>query len=124
MIRSLKLNLQLFTFFFLGIFLSTTGVYAQQEVYDWQVERYPGTKESFKEDIDKQLRSRPEFSEQEEVYNWQLDEYENTEESFKEDIQKQLRPKPEFTSGEETYNWQLEEYPRTQEIESSLPEHY
>ncbi len=93
--------------------------------YDWQATRYPNTQESFKEDVDKQLRPRPELSTGEEMYNWQLDDYENTEESFKEDIQKQLRTKPEFTSGEEIYNWQLEEYPNTaEEMEPTLPERY
>ncbi len=103
----------------------SVAVSEDREIYDWQANRYPNTQESFKEDVDKQLRPRPELSTGEEMYNWQLDDYDNTEESFKEDIEKQLRPKPEFTTGEEVYRWQLEEYPNTtEEMEPTLPERY
>ena len=54
-----------------GLVQANTG--ADRETYDWQAARYPNTQESFQEDVDKQLRPRPEFSSQEEVYQWQLD---------------------------------------------------
>ena len=123
--KTSKFFLKLFTFCFLSFCLWAANVYAQakEEVFEWQMTRYPKAGESFKEDINKELEPRPEFQNDEELFRWQSSTYERSEESFKEEAEKELQPRPPLPTHEDTYKWQLEGYPKTKNIEQSLPEH-